>query len=184
MRFYPVQSEHVTSANFMPSSKYHLAQINIGRLLTPLNDPMIAGFVGALDEINALADHSEGFVWRFQTEEGDATEVRLFDDELILVNFSVWKSVEALKNYVYKSAHAEVMRQRRQWFEKFEGAYMALWWVEAGHLPTISEANQRLEYLQQHGVTEIAFTFKQLYPPPDQSYEAVTFTPFEPCPAI
>ncbi len=167
----------------MTTVKYHLAQINIGRLLAPLDDPMIAGFANALEEINALADQSEGFIWRFQTEEGDATALRPFDDETILVNFSVWESAEALKNYVYKGAHAEIMRQRRQWFEKFEGAYMALWWVEAGHLPTILESKSRLEYLHQHGPSETAFTFKQLYPPPGQSSEAVTFTPFEPCPA-
>jgi hypothetical protein len=167
----------------MTTTKYHLAQINVGKLLAPLDDPMIAGFVNALDEINALADRSAGFVWRFQTEEGDATALRPFDDDLILVNFSVWESAEALKNYVYQGAHAEVMRQRRQWFEKFEGAYMALWWVEAGHLPTILEAKSRLQYLQQHGPSATAFTFKQLYAPPDQAHEAVTLTSFEPCPA-
>ena len=113
----------------MTASKYHLAQVNIGRMLAPIDDPVMAEFVAALDRINALADATPGFVWRFQTEEGDATALRPYDDEMIIVNFSVWETIEALQKYVYHSAHAEVMKQRRQWFEKFEGIYMVLWWV-------------------------------------------------------
>jgi hypothetical protein len=167
----------------MTTSKYHLAQVNIGRMLAPLDTPVMAEFVASLDRINALADASPGFVWRFQTEEGDATALRPYDDEMIIVNFSVWETVEDLQNYVYKSAHAEVMKQRRQWFEKFEGIYMVLWWVEAGHLPTIWEAKARLEYLHTHGVSETAFTFKQPFPAPDKVSEEVIITPFDPCPA-
>jgi Domain of unknown function (DUF3291) len=111
----------------MTTSKYHIAQINIARMLAPLADPVMAGFVASLSEINALADRSPGFVWRFQTEEGDATGIRPYNDDRIIVNFSVWETIDDLKTYVYKSTHAEVMRHRRQWFEKFEGVYIGLW---------------------------------------------------------
>jgi hypothetical protein len=164
-------------------TQYHLAQINIGRVLAPVDDPLLAGFMAKLDEINALADQSPGFVWRLQTEEGNATALRPYADERVLVNMSVWESLEPLKAYVYQSAHVEVMRQRRQWFEKFEGMYMALWWVKAGHRPTVVEAKQRLEYLNEHGATAHAFTFKQPFPPPNVSPDNFTVSVFEPCPA-
>ncbi len=167
----------------MATSKYHLAQVNIARMLAPLDDPIMAEFVASLSRINALADNSPGFVWRFQTEEGDATQLRPYDDNQIIVNFSVWETMEDLKNYVYKSAHAEVMRRRQQWFEKFTGMYMVLWWVEAGHLPTVLEAKARLDYLDKYGVSEQAFTFKQPYPAPDRADEKVILSPYDPCPA-
>ena len=146
--------------------KFHIAQINIGRLLAPLDDPMIADFVARLDEINALAERSPGFVWRLQTQEGNATDLRPYDDERILVNMSVWESIEQLKDYVYRSVHTEVMKRRREWFEKFDGAFMALWWVEAGHVPTVEEAKRRLDHLYKHGESEFAFSFKINFPPP------------------
>lgn len=167
----------------MTTSKYQIAQVNIGRMLAPLEDPIMAEFVASLGEINALADSSPGFVWRFQTEEGDATAIRPYDDDRIIVNFSVWETVEDLKTYVYQSAHAQVMRRRRQWFEKFEGMYMALWWVEAGHLPSVSEAKERLEDLSRHGESERAFTFRRLFGPPDQAADELIAMPFDPCPA-
>ncbi|MBE7552094.1 MAG: DUF3291 domain-containing protein [Anaerolineales bacterium] len=167
----------------MASTQYHLAQVNIGRIVAPLDDPLLAGFVARLDEINALADHSPGFVWRLQTEAGNATDLRPYEDERILVNMSVWESLEHLKTYVYKSAHVQVMRQRRQWFEKFEGMYMALWWVKAGHLPTVQEAKQRLEYLAEHGESPYVFTFSKPFPPPHGSLDNFSVTSFEPCPA-
>src|SRR5215467_9633137 len=145
----------------------HLAQVNIARMKGPLESEVMAGFVARLDEINALADRSPGFVWRLQTEEGNATYLRPYDDDRILVNLSVWETIEQLKDYVYKSAHGEVLRQRREWFEKFSGMYMAMWWVEAGNIPTVVEAKYRLEYLQQHGETPHSFTFKQIFKPSD-----------------
>src|SRR5215813_12554389 len=126
-------------------TNYHLAQVNIARMLAPLEDPLMADFVALSDEINALADRSPGFVWRLQTESGNATYIRPYEDDRILVNLSVWETVEHLKEYVYRSAHAGVMRRRRQWFEKFDGAYTALWWVEAGHIPKVVEAKERLD---------------------------------------
>ena len=167
----------------MSSTKYHLAQVNIGRILAPLDDPLIAEFVARLDEINSLADGSPGFVWRLQTEQGNATSLRPYDDERILVNMSVWASLEYLKAYVYKSAHVEVMRQRHQWFEKFEGMYLALWWVKAGHIPTVAEAKRRLEYLSEYGESAQVFTFKKPFPPPGVSPDNFTVTVFDPCPA-
>jgi hypothetical protein len=167
----------------MLSTPYHLAQVNIGRILAPLDDPLLAGFVARLDEINALADHSPGFIWRLQTEQGNATDLRPYDDERVLVNMSVWETFEHLKAYVYQSAHVEVMRHRRQWFEKFEGMYMALWWVKAGHRPTVVEAKQRLEYLNEHGESAHAFTFRQPFSPPHVSADNFSVSAFEPCPA-
>ncbi|HEY6399854.1 MAG TPA: DUF3291 domain-containing protein [Blastocatellia bacterium] len=144
---------------------YHLAQINIGRALAPIEDPLMAEFVARLDEINALAERSPGFVWRLQTESGNATYIRPYEDDRIMVNMSVWESVEHLKEYVYRTEHAEVMRGRGQWFEKFDGPYMALWWVEAGHIPTVEEAKERLDHLRKHGESEFAFSFKRVYEP-------------------
>jgi heme-degrading monooxygenase HmoA len=136
-------------------------------LIAPLDDPQIAGFVARLEEINSLADNAPGFVWRLQTEEGDATNLRPFDDEQIIVNLSVWESLEQLKDFVFKSAHNEVLKQRRQWFEKFAGVFAALWWIEAGQVPTIKEAKERLAHLAQYGATESAFTFQKPFPPPE-----------------
>jgi hypothetical protein len=149
----------------MRHATLHIAQVNIARMHAPLDDPVMAGFVARLAEINALADRSPGFVWRLQTEEGDATYLRPYDDDRILFNLSVWETIDHLKEYVYKTAHGEVMRRRRQWFEKFDRMYMSLWWVEAGHMPSVAEAKQRLQHLQEHGETPHAFTFRQTFPP-------------------
>lgn len=140
-------------------SASHLAQVNIGRILASLDDPLMAGFVNRLDEINALAESSPGFVWRLETEEGDATALRPYDDDRILVNLSVWESPEHLKHYVYHSLHVEVLRQRKSWFERFGDMHYALWWIPAGHIPTITEAKERLRHLQIHGESTHAFSF-------------------------
>lgn len=142
---------------------YHLAQLNIARMLAPLDDPLMADFVANLARINALADAAPGFVWRLQTPAGDATQLRVFDDDMLIVNMSVWVSVEALHDYAYYSDHAEIFRRRREWFSKMETPYMVLWWIPAGHLPTLDEAKAKLEYITQHGATPHAFTFKQQF---------------------
>jgi hypothetical protein len=139
--------------------QFHLAQVNIARALAPLEDPIMAGFVGRLDEINALAESSDGFVWRLKTDDGNATALRPYNDDRILVNLSVWHTPILLKQFVYRSMHAEVMRQRTSWFERFGASYYALWWIEAGHIPSIDEAKARLEHLQRHGETGYAFSF-------------------------
>ena len=164
-------------------TKYHIAQINIARLRSPLDSPQLAGFVARLEEINALADRTEGFVWRLQTPEGDATYLRPFDDDMIIVNMSVWESVEALKSYVYKTAHAELLRQRRDWFEHFQGAFLAMWWVPAGHIPGIDEAKKRLKHLEEHGPSQFAFTFKTIQPPDEGFLASLDWSMFVPCTA-
>jgi heme-degrading monooxygenase HmoA len=165
------------------SSKAHLAQVNIGRTKAPLESPTMAGFVARLDELNALADRSPGFVWRLQTAEGNATYLRPYDDDRILFNLSVWESAEALQAYVYASAHAEALRQRHEWFEKFAGAYLALWWVPEGHRPSVDEAKKRLAHLAEKGATPFAFTFRARFPPDEQLLKGTDWSQFEPCPA-
>jgi hypothetical protein len=147
-------------------TSYHLAQLNIGRALEPLDSPRLAGFVEALEPVNALADAAPGFVWRLQTEDGDATAIRPYDDDMVLVNMSVWESLESLAEFVYRSDHRAVMVQRRKWFERMAEAFMVLWWVPAGHRPTVMEAKDRLERLRSHGPTPEAFTFRSPFPPP------------------
>jgi hypothetical protein len=147
-------------------TRFHLAQINIGRLRAPLEDPSIEGFRSQLDPINALADSSPGFVWRLQTEDGNATAIRPFADERIAINMSVWESLEALQQFVYRSAHVGPLRDRKQWFERMESPILVLWWIPAGHIPTVAEALERLEHLKQHGPSPGAFTFRVPFPPP------------------
>ncbi len=149
-------------------SKYQLAQVNIGRILGPMDGPVMKGFADQLEEINSLADGFEGFVWRLQSDEGDATSYRPFpDDDMMLINMSVWESVDVLFEYVYKSDHVKVMRDRAKWFEPMKEMYMVLWWVPAGHIPTQQEAIERLEILKANGPTAEAFTFKQHFPAPN-----------------
>jgi len=147
-------------------SQYHIAQINIARMLVPIDHPTMADFVAQLPPINALADGSPGFVWRLQTENGDATSIKVYDDDMIIVNLTVWESVDALREFVYKSAHSGVLRDRKRWFEKFDGPYYALWWVHAAHLPTPEEGREKLEHLRTHGDTSLAFSFKNILPAP------------------
>ncbi|HSS10458.1 MAG TPA: DUF3291 domain-containing protein [Acidimicrobiales bacterium] len=148
---------------------YHLAQMNIGRLRAPVDSAEVAEFVAFLDPINALADTAPGFVWRLQTEDGNATAVRVLDDDTLIVNMSVWESLDALATFVYESRHRDVMRRRREWFHRMAEAYLVLWWIEAGHIPAVAEAEERLLHLRRHGPTAQAFTFKALHPAPDGS---------------
>jgi hypothetical protein len=121
---------------------------------------LLREFVAALDPVNARADAAPGFVWRLQTEDGDATGVRGFDDDRLIVNMSVWESLDALRAFVYRDpGHLAVLRRRREWFHKHAEAFQVLWWIEEGHVPTIAEAEQRLELLRRHGPTPDAFTF-------------------------
>lgn len=153
--------------------EYVLAQVNFGRLVAPLDSPLLADFVARLDSVNAVADGAPGFVWRLQTEDGNATALRAFEQDAegsdggLLLNMSVWESVEALAAYVYGEAHIAVLRRRREWFERLTDAYTALWWVPRGHIPTIAEAEDRVKHLRAHGPTPHAFTLKVHFPPPD-----------------
>ena len=135
-------------------------------MLGPLEDPVMAGFVERLDVLNALADASPGFVWRYQTEAGNATEVRVFDDELILFNMSVWESIEALDAYVYHSDHVRAVQKRAERFERAGCSPMVLWWIEAGHIPSVEEAKGRFDLLWENGPGPDAFTFRNRYPVP------------------
>jgi hypothetical protein len=147
---------------------FHVAQVNIALPRAPVDAPLLADFMALLDPINELADASDGFVWRLQTDEGNATSIRPFEDERLMVNLSTWESVEAVREFVYRSVHVEVMRRRREWFEHMR-LYMALWWVPAGHIPSVEEAKDRLAHLREHGPTPHAFTFRQPFGPADGS---------------
>ncbi len=147
---------------------HHLAQVNIALPKQPLDSPLLEEFVAALDPVNAVADGAPGFVWRLQTEDGDATAVRAFGDDRLIVNMSVWESLEALRDFVYRNpAHLRVMRRRKEWFERLQEAHLALWWVPAGHVPAVAEAEERVAHLRAYGPTPYAFTFRNHFPPPD-----------------
>src|SRR5512132_4004511 len=146
---------------------FHLAQANIGRFRAPLATATMEGFRTQLDPINALADQSPGFVWRLQTEDGNATAIRPYaDDDLMAINMSVWESLESLQQFVYRSDHVGTMRGRKQWFEKLDGPILVLWWIPAGQIPTVREAQDRLQYLTENGPTPHAFTFRTPFPDP------------------
>jgi hypothetical protein len=150
------------------TNKWQLAQVNIALPREPLDAPLLADFVAALDPINALADNSPGFVWRLKDDNGNATGISGFGDNRLIVNMSVWESLASLSDYVYRSAHADFMRQRQRWFQRLQNVFAALWWVPAGHRPTVAEAEERLRHLEQHGPSPFAFTVKTPYGPPDQ----------------
>ena len=148
-------------------SSYQLAQLNIARLVAPIDSPVLADFVANLDRIDALADRSLGFVWRFQTKDGDASAIRHFGEDM-LVNMSVWENVEALNCYVYESAHIEIMRRRKEWFELMDEVYLVLWWVPERHRPSLPEAEAKLGLLRENGPSPEAFTFAKPFQAPGQ----------------
>ena len=149
----------------MSVGRWQLAQLNIGRMVAPTTAPEVADFVEALQPINALAEAAPGFVWRLQTDAGNATDIHAFDDDLLLLNMSVWESIETLRAFTYTTAHTDVLRRRREWFERLEAAHLVLWWIPAGHVPTIAEALDRLETLRRDGPTAAAFTFRVPFGP-------------------
>jgi hypothetical protein len=161
---------------------YVLAQVNVGRLVAPLDSPQLADFVAGLDPVNAVADGAPGFVWRLQTEDGNATALRAFEQDAggaaegadggILINMSVWESVEALAEFVYGDEHLAVLRRRREWFERMKDAYAALWWIPRGHVPTVHEAEERVKHLRAHGPTPRAFTLRVHFPRPGSGLDA------------
>lgn len=145
---------------------HQIAQLDIAKARAPLDDPMMARFVEWLEPINGLADESPGFVWRLQTDQGDATSIRPFEDEAIIPNMSVWESIEALRAFVLHPNHTRVMRESSKWFEPLDGPHLVLWWVPAGHRPTPEEGRIRLERLATRGPTPEAFTFSRVFPAP------------------
>ncbi len=162
----------------MNSQVFHLAQANFARGRGPVDSPVMAGFVALLAYINSVADRSPGFVWRLQTEDGDSTAIRAFDDPLIIFNMSVGESMEALHDHVYTSDHLEPLQKRRDWFEKVDAPSLVLWWIPAGHTPTVGDALERLEILKKVGPCPQAFTFRKHFAAPGQhtSSERRTFS--------
>jgi hypothetical protein len=147
------------------ASPYQLAQLNVGVLIAPLDSPLLADFVDNLERVNALADRSPGFVWRLQTEDGNATALRPFGDDT-LVNMSVWEDFESLRRFVYQSDHATFVRRRREFFQRSVEAILVLWWVPRGHIPDVAEAKQRLDRLRLEGPTPEAFEFRRIFAAP------------------
>ncbi len=162
-------------------SRYQLAQINIGQIVAPIDSPALKDFVDNLDRINALAESSDGFVWRLKGDGNDATSLRHFGDDVI-INMSVWRDADSLRRFAYQSAHTPIMKRRREWFTRMAEAYLCLWWVPAGHEPTLADAAERLEHLRKHGPTLTSFHFGELFPAPDAAgTEPVSFD--DACPA-
>ncbi len=146
---------------------YHLAQVNIARAKAPMTDPVMAGFVARLDEINAIADEHPGFVWRLKPDPENSDQLLACERDGLLFNLSVWRSVEDLRDYVFDSAHRELLAGRADWFEKMQQPHLALWWVPAGHIPGIDEAMLRLDRLELLGPTQNAFTLARPFPMPE-----------------
>ena len=147
-------------------TEWHIAQLNVGRSVGLMDDPRVRGFVSRLDEINALAERTPGFVWRLQSEIGNATDIHVTDDPLFIINLSVWRSIDELHAFTYRSEHKELFKLRRHWFEPHGGPNTVLWWVPAGTIPTPAEALRRLELLTEQGPTPDAFSFKEPFPAP------------------
>jgi Domain of unknown function (DUF3291) len=145
---------------------YHLAQINIGRLVAPIDDPQVAEFVAGLERINALADRASGFVWRLQSGSGNATDIAYNDDRSMILNMSVWESIEALRDFTYRSGHIVFFRDRAKWFIKMDKPSYCLWWVRAGHRPTVAEGCERMERYQLCGASPFSFWFSKQFPQP------------------
>ncbi|MFZ4826717.1 MAG: DUF3291 domain-containing protein [Phototrophicaceae bacterium] len=152
---------------------YHLTQINHARLIAPIEDPRIADFRNALDEINHLAEQTEGFVWRLVGTGNDATDIQLFDDPMVIVNMSVWETIDALFAFTYRSQHVDFYRRRREWFDAHTLPTPVLWWNPRGYIPSLKDAHQRIDYMAQHGATPYAFNFKQRF----SSEEAEHYAP-------
>lgn len=147
----------------MAEQTYHIAQLNVGYTVAPLDDPRMADFVNNLVRINTLGHQTPGFVWQLVNDGGDSTTFRFDNDADMLINLTVWDSIDALFDFAYKSEHLDFFRRRREWFVKMERPYLVLWWVPAGHHPTLQEAREKLDYLEAHGPTPLAFTFRQRY---------------------
>ncbi|MFJ3101733.1 DUF3291 domain-containing protein [Streptomyces sp. NPDC086835] len=147
-------------------TSYELAQVNIGRLKHPLDSPQLKDFVDNLIPVNAVADAADGFVWRLQTEAGDATDLRVFGDDWLMVNMSVWRDTDALTAFMYQGVHRELLARRYEFFERMHEVMTTLWWVPAGRRPTVREAEERLLHIREHGPTQRAFTLRKSFPAP------------------
>lgn len=148
-------------------AEYQLAEINIARMKgVTINDPIMKEFVDNLDKVNEIAEKSGGFVWRLKDEDNNATNFNPYNDEQIIVNYSIWDNIETLEHYMYKTFHSEFLKRRKEWFQTFGQVSTAMWWVKKGEIPDITEAMEKLDYLQKNGASEIVFNFKQKFPKP------------------
>ena len=146
-------------------AEMHLAQLNIAFAKAPLDDPLMQGFMDQIDAVNAEAEKSPGFVWRLQTDEGNATDIRVFKEDDVIINLSVWESLDHLKNYIYDGLHLKVLQRKSDWFSKMDSAHLVLWWIPKGHIPDTDEALMKLSYLNEYGPTPDAFTISKPYQP-------------------
>lgn len=147
---------------------HHLAQINIAKFIKPADDPVNDDFMNNLDRVNTLAEQSPGFIWRLVGEGDDATDIEAYQDPNIIVNMSVWESIESLSAFVYRNKdHRAMFRRRHEWFDSME-VYFALWWVPIGYEPSVEEGKAKLDLISKHGPTEVAFTFKAPFPAPSK----------------
>lgn len=145
---------------------FHIAQINVARMKgVNKEDPVMKEFTDNLDRVNELADTSEGFIWRLKDDSNNATSFSPADDVQLLINVSVWESIESLEHFTYRTFHSDFVRRRKEWFHQFGKAYYALWWIPAGQLPTLEEALAKLDKLQSNGPSSLVFDFKNRYPP-------------------
>lgn len=151
----------------MLMTAYHLAQLNIARMLAPADSPVMADFMNGLSRINQLGEATPGFVWRLKSDDDNAIAIRVFDDEMIIVNLTVWRDIDSLYQFAYYSDHAEFFRRRREWFHKEDAPMACLWWLPEGETPSPQEARLRLEYMQKHGITPYAFNFRTRFTPED-----------------
>jgi Domain of unknown function (DUF3291) len=151
----------------MNAARHHIAQLNVGRAIAPLDSPQLADFMNWLDEINAVAERSPGFIWRLQGDNGNNTELKVSDDPLFIVNLSLWESIDDLHAFTYRSDHRTVFARRYDWFERAAGPNVVLWWQPAGTIPDVHDALERLRRLAELGPTAEAFSFKQPFPRPE-----------------
>ncbi|WP_328479723.1 DUF3291 domain-containing protein [Streptomyces sp. NBC_00377] len=159
--------------NVIEPASFELAQVNISRLKFPLDSAELRDFVDSLDPVNAAAEAADGYVWRLQSEGGDATDIQVFGDSWLIINMTVWRDLDALTSFMYQGRHRELLARRREWFERVAEAMTALWWVPAGRRPTVAEAESRLLHLRANGPTPYAFGLRTSFPP--QGAEPVTF---------
>jgi hypothetical protein len=168
---------------------YELAEVNIARMKAPIDDPSFKDFVDALEPVNALADAAPGFVWRLQTEDDNALSIRAFEWDVrgtsgVLINMSVWTSVDTLAAFTFSGEHLAILKRRREWFHRVKDVMTALWWVPGGYRPTPADAEEKIKHLRVHGPTPEAFTLKQHFPAPDAAaVEAREGDPDWLCPA-
>ena len=148
---------------------YQIAEINVARMKgVNINDPIMKEFVDNLERVNNLAENSKGFVWRLKDENNDATSFNPYDDERIIVNMSVWESIEFLEMFVYKTFHTDFLKRRNEWFDSYGKIYTAMWWIPIGEFPTVQEAVDKLEYLQKNGPSRLAFDFRNRFSKPNE----------------